>query len=408
MPLTLQLIFRPLFSKRKALIGSLAWIVILGLVLGVLAQSTAVSILSGFEKVFQQSILAFNAHLVLMKDSELSENGVVFKDLEKLKEASQIKSIAPFIYREALLAYHSKIKGVAIKGTPIQSLSGVYSLQISLLPNAMSVSELEKNERIVPVLLGKALFEELKINPQDPVISLLSPKADLENISSSKNFERFKVIGTFSSGLYEFDSHFVFLSLANAQQFYGLAGLVSGFEMQLNDFKQAKSLAIQLKEKLGLGYEAVSWDVLNADIFDSLKTEKGMFFLMMGLIVLIASFNLVGLVAVLFSEQKHDFATLSVLGLSALRLKFLVVAQCFFLSLTGVSFGLLLSATLAFALNHFHWIRLAQEVYLISELPLEFKPTYALAVLLYALALSLIMSLAASLRTNTQEVLFRK
>ncbi len=404
MPLYLQLIFRPLFSKRKALLGSLAWIVILGLVLGVFAQSTAVSILSGFEKVFRQSILAFNAHLVLMKDSEISENGTVFKELQKLQEENKVTSIAPFIYREALLAYHSKIKGVVIKGAPIQSLTEVYSLQLSFLPEFQNgISELEKKEGLTPILLGKALFEELKINPQDPIISLLSPKADLENIASSKNFERFKVIGTFSSGLYEFDSHFVFLSLAHAQNFYSLAGLVTGFEMQLPHLNEAKNLSQQLKVNLGSNYEAVSWDILNADIFESLKLERVMFFLIMGLIVLIASFNLLGLVAVLMSEQKKDFSILNALGLSAFRLKFIVVFQCVFLSFVGVTLGLALGAIVAFVLNHFQWIRLAQEVYLISELPLEFKLTDTLAIFIYALSFSLLLSLWGSFRMKLSQ-----
>ena len=77
-------------------------------------------------------------------------------------------------------------------------------------------------------------------------------------------------------------------------------------------------------------------------------------------------------------------------------------------SFAGVALGLALSALLAFLINHFHWIHLAQEVYLISELPLEFKPAYALFVFLYAIFLSLLLSLIASLRTNTQKLLFTK
>src|SRR5262245_27278022 len=124
---------RSLFSRRSRYAHSaIGWITILGLVLGVTTQVVALSILGGFQKTFTRSILGFNAHLVLMREGEISDPNQVLKKLEAFRGGEGITSVTPFLYREGLAAHHSKIKGIVIKGIDPLTFQRVYDVKIRL------------------------------------------------------------------------------------------------------------------------------------------------------------------------------------------------------------------------------------------------------------------------------------
>lgn len=375
--LAFQIALRSLFSKRSRYAHSaIGWVALIGLILGVTAQVVALSILGGFERHFTDSILSFNADLVLLRDGEISNPDLVRGQLLDY-EKQGVKSSTPFLYREGLIAHHSKIKGFVIKGVESSSFTNVYNLNIKLyskqsnLGNTSEIHVLDAATEagVTPVLLGSDLAEYLGVTEQDPIVSILLPKGDIQKISDPKQFRKFKVVGTFSSGLYEFDSQFALMGLGSAQAFFEVPGVVTGYEMKVAELEKASQIAEAMAKDFSFPYQALSWDELNAEIFQALKLEKKLFFIIMGLIVIVAAANLIGLVVILISEQSKEISILKVMGMKNKILQRIFTFQGLFLAFIGIGAGCGLGYLAADFLAKHSFIRLAKEVYLVSELP---------------------------------------
>lgn len=375
--LSFKIALRSLFSKRSRYAHSaIGWVALLGLILGVAAQVVALSILSGFEKHFTESILGFNADLVLLRDGEISDSASVLKQLKNY-ERQGVKAMTPFLYREGLIAHHSKVKGLVTKGIETSTFKDVYNIKVNLYdlqkiseskPAIQSLS-FESSSQLTPLLLGSDLAEYLGVKAEDPFVSILLPKGDLKSLSNPQAFQKFQVIGTFSSGLYEFDSQFALMDLAKAQSFYAVPDIVSGYEMKVQNLSQAAQLAEAMSKDFNFPFQALSWDELNAEIFQALKLEKKLFFIIMGLIVIVAAANLIGLVVILISEQSKEISIFKVMGMKNKTIKNIFTLQGLFLALLGICLGCALGYLLAYQLAHHSLINIAKEVYLLSEVP---------------------------------------
>lgn len=374
MGIIFKIALRSLFSKRSRYAHSaIGWVAMIGLILGISAQVVAVSILSGFEKHFTDSILGFNADLVLMRDGEIGDPQEVLQKLKSYQEPNGVQHITPFLYREGLIAHRSKVKGLVIKGVDSSSFSSVYDLKIkpfdSLKSSDLSTLFNQSESELTPVLLGEDLAEYLGVSPEDNIISVLSPKGDLKKISDPKQFKKFQVIGTFASGLYEYDSQFVLLDLGKAQEFFEVPKIVTGFEMKVKNLNIASQIAESMAKDFGFPYQALSWDELNAEIFQALKLEKKLFFIIMGLIVIVAAANLIGLIVILISEQSKEISILKAMGMKNKSLQRIFTLQGLLLAFVGIFLGTVLGMGAAYFMSKHSIVNLAKEVYLVSTLP---------------------------------------
>jgi lipoprotein-releasing system permease protein len=376
MPLSLWIALRSLFSRRSRYAHSaIGWITILGLVLGVTAQGVALSILGGFEKTFTRSILGFNAHLVLMREGEISDPNQVLKKLEPFRGGEGITAVTPFLYREGLVAHHSKVKGIVMKGIDPLTFQRVYDVKIRLFSSPSEgtpLSELLKSRGgNPPILLGSDVAEALGVGPDDRVVSLLSPQGELKKAADVNHFIRLEVIGTFTSGLYEYDSQFALMNLSEAQGFFKVPGKVTGFEMQVGRLEGAKDLARRIEGAFGVPFQAIPWDELNAEIFYALRLEKKLFFILMGLIVAVAAANLVGLVVILVTDQSKEVSIFRAMGIKPKTLSRVFTLQGMILAAVGGFLGSGLGFVFVYLLSRYSVVSLAKEVYLVSSLPIE-------------------------------------
>lgn len=376
--LSLKIAFRSLFSRRSRYAhSSIGWIALLGLILGISAQVVALSILTGFEKQFTESILGFNADLVLLRDGEISNPGEVLAQLTAYQKEG-VRAITPFLYREGLIAHKSKVKGFVIKGIDIETFTDVYKLKFKALNTDLNATHLSpkdlvitQQDQITPIILGSDLAEYLGVSNEEPYVSILLPKGNIQKITDSHAFKKFRVIGTFASGLYEFDSQFALMDLGQAQTLFELPNVVTGYEMKVKNLSQASELAENMAKDFRFPFQALSWDELNAEIFHALKLEKKLFFIIMGLIVLVAAANLIGLVVILISEQSREISILKVMGMKNKTLKRIFTLQGLILAFLGVSLGCGLGWMIAIYLAQHSLVPIAKEVYLVSSLPIE-------------------------------------
>lgn len=355
----------------KTFFSPMTFIALFGIAFGLATTLITMSVVGGFEKAYQSAILGFNAHIVLIQEG-ISEEPVKLDDIFQTFKSQGIKATTPFIFREGLGVLPSEVEGVVIKGVDPQTMRQVYPIEFQALGEGDPVSRLEGPMGKAPsVILGKALLEKFfpKGAPANPQIRVMVSKGKAKSLKDLS--ETFSVVGTFDSGLNEFDSQFMLTSLAVMSSVFGAN--VNGVEIMLDDPNKAPALARSLEAALPPAFQAISWDELNEPLFSAMKMEKNLFFIMMTLIILIASFNVMGVIFMLIFSRKPDIAILKALGGEKKAIVRAFLLNGLILGGLGILTGEILAAGLLFSLTRFQWFKLDPEIYFISHLPVEWS-----------------------------------
>jgi len=348
---------------------------VVGVALGVTTLTVSQSVLSGFEKTFRKSILGFNAHLVVLKEGEMQHPEAEKRLILPLLE-SHASSWTPFMYREALFLAHGQVKGAVLKGIDPLTFPGVYDVNVrpwrgSQVP--ANIKDLLQTRGEIPsIVLGSDLAEELGVSETER-IKVYLPRAAGEGGPAAKDFQVFEATGTFSTGLYEFDHGFAFVDLAGLQKVFGVTEVLSGLEFRLHDAMQAEALAQDLKRRLGMPYDAVSWVKLNGPLFQALRIERWAFFVVMSMVVVVAAFNIVGVLLLMIFQKTREISILRAMGADISGLKRVFGLQGLGIGAAGCAAGMLLGAGIVQVLKHSGVFKIAKEVYLIGEIPVDFS-----------------------------------
>ncbi|MDO8462095.1 MAG: FtsX-like permease family protein [Deltaproteobacteria bacterium] len=358
-----------LFKRReRSLIRIASLLTIIGVSFAVTSQLTGFSILSGFEKEYLKAVLNFNAPLVVMKTGEMEQATIEEAKLKswfETKQSGEKTIMTPFLYREGLIVSKQKVKGVVMKGVDLPRLMQASGTKIHYFEKAKKKEE--------GLLIGSALAKSLGLSETNrgPIYLFLpEEKVDWQRQNlSSRDFHSFPVVGTFESGLYDYDAGFVFLSLPVAQKLLKATGKVTGIEVWLADPEKGVSLADEMKSEWHYPYSILSWWDLNEHLFQALKLQKLVFGILLGFLVLVSSFNLTGILVMKMLERRRDVAVLRVIGATLKDLKKIFLTEGLLLGGSGLLIGTLLALILSTILSHNRLIALAPEIYFISSVP---------------------------------------
>jgi lipoprotein-releasing system permease protein len=369
---------------------------VFGVVLGVATLTLTQAVLSGFQQQFRKSILGFNAHLVVLKEGEMEDFSEESKKIQGVLHG-EVTAFTPFFYRESLLIHDGKVKGGVLKGIDPLTFGQVYDVEVRSLQTGQGVENVgDLFNGLTPypsLILGENLAKELGVTKEKSLVKVFvpnkkkksflgdqEPKTGFKSNTTAGNFQWFQVVGLFSTGLYEFDRNFAFSEIPSLQKVFGAEQKITGMEMTLLDPQKAEELAGLLKQKLGILYQAVSWQKLNAPLFQALEIERVMFFVIMAMVVGVASFNVIGIVLLMIFEKTGEISILRALGASYRAIKRIFGYQGFLLGGVGVLLGLALGWLLGMVLKFFPLLKLEKEVYLVERLPVQFSFSLALSI----------------------------
>lgn len=410
MPISTFLARRFQSKGPAAGIRLVARLAILGIALGVATLLLTQSVLSGFEKVFKESLMGFSAHVAVLRYGGIPDP----KNLQKQMNdqwGEELAGATPFFYRESLLVAGGKVRGAALKGIDPAQFEEVYGLQIKpwedfvlsegawqQSPEAIQALLLSPSEA-PPLLLGEDLAKSLGVGREQNLVKVFLPKQGTDSEKALHRFENFRVVGTFNAGLKELDAGFALVDQARLAQVFGedtaASSPATGLEFRLHDPERAPMIAAAMEEALGPGYEVYSWQQMNEPLFHALRLERVLFFVLMAMVVAVAAFNVIGVLLLMIFEKKKEISILRALGLSLARLKKIWLLQGLGLGLLGALGGLILASVLGLWLKNSQAFRLAKEVYWVENLPLEASATVALSVLGASLLLIGLASLFA-------------
>ncbi|HET8539278.1 MAG TPA: ABC transporter permease [Anaeromyxobacter sp.] len=379
-----------------------------GVALGVWALTVVLSVMSGFEADLKRKILGHNAHGMVLTYGQNE-----FDDWRGIREqVLGVKGVAgatPFLYNEVMLSAGQNLTGAILKGIDVETVGSVTDLPRNVedgelgwlpkpdrIPHGARLPEDEAPRAGAPpagarplpgLVLGRELARSLRVFVGDQV-NVVSPFGDLGPAGPQPKARPFRVAAIFYSGMYEYDSKFAYMDLAEAQRFFGTGDTVTGLELKVQDVDAARAVMGRVVFALGgWPFRAKDWGELNRSLFSALQMEKVVMAVILGFIVLVASFIIIATLIMLVLEKTREIAVLKSMGAGVPSVMKIFVAEGVIIGAVGTAFGLILGYGSCLLIDRVG-IPLDPEVYYISNLPVLIEPAQFALVTLAALALS--------------------
>jgi lipoprotein-releasing system permease protein len=375
----LFLSLRYLRAKRKqAFISVITVISVLGVMVGVMALVVVLSVMNGFRADLMSKILGVNSHILVLK------YGGVFADYEKIAErvakVNGVVATTPFIYAQVMINNSGNVSGAVLRGVDPRNVAGVMGFGKMIRDGSLASLE-EDAAGFPPIIVGRELSRQIGAGPGD-IVTLLSPEGRLTPLGRSPNTRRYRVVGIFDSGMYEYDASMVFVSLKEAQDFLALGDLVTGLEVRVDDIYESDNIAKKIQSNLGYPYWTKDWKVMNRSLFSALKLEKVTMFVILTMIVLVGALNIISTLVMVVMEKTRDIAILRAMGASAKSVMSIFMLQGLLVGMVGTIAGLISGLGICHLLARYKFISLPADVYYISTLParVEFLDVWLVAV----------------------------
>jgi lipoprotein-releasing system permease protein len=396
---------RYLKAKRKQTFISIITIIsIVGVWLGVTAMIIVLSVFSGFEKTLQEKILGTQAHLVLLKASQ--EGMDHYEEVaKKVQEIRGVVSAAPFILNQVMLSSESNVTGGVIKGVDPDRVGKVTELAQNM--KAGRLQDLKGESDSPGIILGVELAKHLGVSIND-AIQVISPLGTITPMGMMPKMKRFRVIGIFYSGMYEYDNTMAYISIESAQKFFAMGARVTGIEIKANNIYKVKEIGKEIRDKLGFPFWTKDWMEMNRNLFSAMKLEKILMFIILVLIILVAAFNIISTLIMVVMEKYKDIAILKAMGATSKGILKIFVVEGLVTGVVGTILGTI--SGLAFALNLgeiqgfleklLGFKILASDVYYIDKLPSQVNPVDIALIVMTAILIGLLATLYPSWRAS--------
>ena len=387
-------------KRRQAVIGVVTAISVVGVAAGVASLIVALAITNGMKRDLEARLLGSTAHVTLMR---VAADGI--KDwqplLEKLKGLPHVTAAAPGLYGQVLISRGARSGGGLIKGViPAQERTVSDLLQSVKVGSAQALEPVQASAGSVevqgtpPIVIGKDMAETLGADVGDSVL-VTSPQGDLTPLGLVPRYQRFQVVGVFSSGFYQYDSSYAFMRLADAQRLFAEPDLISVVSFKVDNMYKADAIGREIEEAAGSGYQATSWMEQNRELFRALKLEQIVTFIVLALIVCVAALNILIALTMMVMEKTKDIAVMMGFGVTAAQVRKVFLLQGLMISVVGTVIGMVVGYGASWAGGRYH-LPLDSAVYSLDYLPFAPRIVDALIVGAVSLGVSALATLYPS------------
>jgi lipoprotein-releasing system permease protein len=392
MKLELFIAWRYLTSRRKqTLVPVISLIAILGIAAGVMAMTIALALSTGFREEIQTRILFATSHINLMR-LDSGPITAIQPLLQKVSAYPGVKYVSPVIYDQVFLSVGNRSHGAVLKGIDPEREKTSGELRQQLLSGSLEAlakpREPAAETAVTGIILGKELAENLSIRLGD-TLRAYSARGRLSPMGMVPGIRNYRVVGIFASGLWDYDLNWAYVSLATAQNLFGMpSGSASVVEVRVTDIYDVETLSRKLLDLAGPGYTASHWIDLNRPLFSAMKLEKLAMFVTVCLIVMVAALNIVTTLVMMVMEKNRDIGILNAMGATEKNILRVFMLQGLVLGIVGTLTGTVLGVTVSRILDHFRLIRLEPEVYAIPYVPFHVQVSDVIVVAVSAVLIS--------------------
>jgi lipoprotein-releasing system permease protein len=351
---------RYLRSKRKeAFISFTTWISVAGIAIGVMALILVIAVMTGFQNEIRERILGINPHVLVMGIS-----GDI-REPQKIVDAAQgVKGVThafPFISFQAMVQSGKQLSGALVKG--------LNPGDVKFMSRLVKQGSIEALNHKGSILIGKELSKHLGVFHGE-TLTILVPFGGVSPMGAVPETIRAKVGGIFETGVYDIDNTLVIMSIQDIEAIMGQG--VTGIEVKIDDVYRADSIRREIIHRLGpaSGYFARTWIEMNRNLFSALKLEKIAMFIILALIIFVASFNIISSLIMTVMEKKKDIAILKAIGAKKASLMKIFMVEGITIGILGALIGSFSGYILCEIQRRFEIIKLDSDVYYINTLPI--------------------------------------
>jgi lipoprotein-releasing system permease protein len=381
-------------KRRQSVISVVTVISIVGVMAGVCALVVALAINNGFREELEKSLLGATANVNLLQ----SKNDGI-KDYEalttRLGRLPHVVACAPALYGEVLASFHSRAQGVVLKGVDPQREIHVSGLLLRLREGTLDGLS-QPFADADPIILGKELAKSLGAYVGETIL-ITSPQGHLTPLEVVPKFRHFRVVGVFDSGFYDIDATWAFTNLPAAQRLLDLGDVASVIEFKIDDIYRASTLADQIRDAAGKGYETTTWMGQNRSLLSALRLERLVTILTIGLIVVVAALNIFITLAMMVMEKNRDIAVLMSMGARKRQVWAVFTLHGLLIGGFGTLLGLILGYGTSWLGGHYKLVPLQADVYALASVPFHARPWDGVWITLAALGISFLATLYPSL-----------
>ena len=368
MKLEQAIALRYLKSKRKVgFVTVISFISIVGVTIGVAALVIVLSVFNGFNGLVTSILTEFDPHLRVERLSPGDQ-----ADYDRLSfflsSDSDVQGFAPFVSGKALIVSRNMNRVINVKGldeTLVDKVSG--------LRDKLVLGELDFQARNGSgMVIGLTLADRLGVVVGD-TLSVVSPAGSefaLLQIGQPL-IRRFVVSGIYESNNKEYDAYYAYVGLDAGRALFSLGNQVQGVEIRLSDIDVTSQFEERMRTNFGSDYRILTWYDLHRELYSVMQIERWMAYVILCMIVGVASFNLLGSLTMSVIEKTRDIGILKTMGATREMIQKIFMNQGLFVGILGSLFGVLLGVLVVYLQQEFHLVPLDPTVYIIPAIPVE-------------------------------------
>jgi lipoprotein-releasing system permease protein len=382
---------RYLRSKRQMrFINIIMMVSIIGITVGVAALVIVLSVFNGFNSVVTEVLVNFDPH-IRIEPSAGRGMTVTASMLQTLEHDERISAFAPYIATKALLMTPRVNRVVLVKGVVDTVVGSVSGLVRSTVLGEFSFKDTPEHAGIV---LGLTLADRLgcTVGSEVTIVSPVGVDAFLIQMGQPL-VRRCVVAGIYDSNNKDYDAHYAYISLETARELFQFGQEVSGIELRLHSIRDAEAVQRSLRTALGASVRVSTWYDLHRDLYSVMQIERWSAYIILCLIVGVATFNVLGSLTMGVIEKRRDIGVLKALGASRGSITKIFMFEGLLVGTIGTVVGTVLGLVVCYVQIHYQVFPLDPTVYIIPAIPVEIRWTDFLAVSLASMLLSTLASL---------------
>jgi lipoprotein-releasing system permease protein len=387
-------------KKRYGTVSLNTFVSIAGVVIGVATSIITLAVMTGFQGYFRDKILSAISHVVVM---EYTGEGV--KDQKTLQETvgrvAHVKATTPFIINQVMLSTKDRVQGVVVRGIDPKTEGTVTDLSKNMVEGALA--DLDDTAQKLPgIIIGEDLARKFNVILGD-TITMVNPIGEESPMGMIPKMRKFELVGVFDAGMYDYNTGFVYVSLPEAQKFFNMPGRISGVQVRVDDIYRADKISREIQSAVGFPYYTRNWIEMNKNFFSALKLEKIGMSLILVVVIIVASFNIIGTLTMLVMEKSREIAILKSMGATERSIMSIFMFSGLVIGGIGTIIGALAGYGIVALVARSGLITLPKDVYQVSYLPLSITGLDVLFIALTALGISFLATLYPSLQAAKQD-----
>jgi lipoprotein-releasing system permease protein len=364
-------------KKQKGFVSLISILSVLGVTIGVMALIVVIGVMQGFRSELERKIIGMNASLVVEKDLGIERYGSV---LEKIEKIEGVEAVAPYIIGYTMVRSRGRAFGIVLRGIDRDKEPRVTGIKEHLKQGDMEISPWG-------VLVGKHMAARLGVDIGDYVV-LISP-------ADGSEYE-VQIRGIFESGMFEYDFSVMFIGIKEAQEFFILPDTVSGIGVRTKDNYDVGKVGSEIEQVLDFPFYARTWQEANERLFAALQLERTVMFIILTLIIVVASFGISSVLIMTVMEKIKDIGILKALGATSNSIRLIFTFYGLLIGGIGTFIGSLLGIGICVLIETTDIVRLPADIYHFEKLPVQLQLLDIFLIISCAIAISFIATLYPS------------